>query len=156
MKKRRPVLLPALALLIALPAYADRYPVPKNAPYQEECASCHMAYPPQLLDANSWRAVMNGLPKHFGTDASVDEKHRVPIVDFLTRNAGGGKIGVTVDASGKPLLRISETARFVRKHRELSAATFKRASIKSPANCGACHTGAAEGDYNDDHVRIPK
>jgi hypothetical protein len=50
-------------------------------------------------------------------------------------HSGGRKTGTTVDASGKPLLRITETARFEKKHREIAAATWKRASIKSPANC---------------------
>jgi hypothetical protein len=38
----------------------------------------------------------------------------------------------------------------------VSAATFKRASIKSPANCMACHRDAAQGDFEDHNVSIPK
>ena len=146
----------ALLASLALPAHADNYSLPKNAAFEEECASCHMAYPPQMLDANSWRAVMNGLPKHFGTDASLDEKRRIAITDFLVANAGGRKTGDTRDAQGKPLLRITETARFAKKHREIAAATWQRASIKSPANCTACHAQAAAGDYNERSIRIPK
>jgi len=148
--------IPALLLTAALPAHADRYPVPKNALYQEECASCHMAYAPQMLDSHSWLHLMNNLPKHFGTDASLDDKRRVAITDFLAQNAGGRKTGVTADASGQPLIRITETARFVRKHREISPAVFKRASIKSASNCTACHKGAADGNYSDEQVSIPK
>jgi hypothetical protein len=33
---------------------------------------------------------------------------------------------------------------------------FKRAAIKSPANCTACHRDAAQGDFEEDRVRIPK
>ena len=150
------IALPVLLAFLALPAHADNYSVPKNAAFEEECASCHMTYPPQMLDANSWRAVMNGLPKHFGTDASLDEKRRIAIADFLVANSGGRKTGDTRDAKGKPLLRITETARFAKKHREISAATWQRASIKSPANCAACHTQAAAGDYNERSIRIPK
>lgn len=151
-------LIPCLALLaaIALPAHADNYRIPKNAAFEEECTSCHMAYPPQMLHADSWRAMMNGLSKHFGTDASLDEKRRAAITDFLVANSGGRKTGTTRDASGKPLLRITETAHFVKEHREIGATTFKRASIKSPANCAACHTQAAAGDYNERSITIPK
>ena len=149
-------LLPAALLLVALSAQADNYRVPKNAVFDEECASCHMAFPPQMLHADSWRAMMNGLSKHFGSDASLDEKRRVAITDFLVANAGGRKTGTTRDAAGKPLLRITETARFEKKHREVSAATFKRASIKSPANCSACHTQAAAGNYSERSIIIPK
>ncbi len=94
--------------------------------------------------------------RHFGSDASLDEQRRIAITDFLVAHSGGRKTGATRDARGKPLLRISETERFIKKHREISAATWQRASIKSPANCGACHTRAAAGDYDDDTIRIPK
>ena len=150
------IALPALLAVLALPAHADNYSVPKHAAFQEECTSCHMAYPPQMLDADSWRAVMNGLSKHFGSDASIDQKRRAAITDFLVAHAGGRKTGETRDANGKPLLRISETARFEKKHREIAAATWQRASIKSPANCTACHAQAAAGDFNERSIRIPK
>ena len=146
----------ALMATLALPAMADRLPVPGNPVYAEECGACHLAYPPQLLDAHSWLHVMNGLDKHFGTDASLDERRRTAITDFLGKNAGGRKTGVTADAKGQPLLRISETAYFQRKHREIDAATWKRASIKSPANCAACHANASTGDYSERSIKIPK
>ena len=146
----------ALLASLALPAHADNYSLPKNAAFEEECASCHMAYPPQMLDANSWRAMMNGLSKHFGSDASIDEKRRIAITDFLVAHSGGRKTGDTRDAQGKPLLRITETARFDKKHRDIAAETWQRASIKSPANCTACHVQAAAGDYNERSIRIPK
>jgi hypothetical protein len=146
----------ALLATLALPAQADNYSVPKNAAFEEECASCHMAYPPQMLHADSWRAMMGDLSRHFGSDASIDEKRRIAIADFLVANSGGRKTGNTRDAQGKPLLRITETTRFEKKHREISAATWKRASIKSPANCGACHTRAAAGEYSERSINIPK
>ena len=146
----------ALIAMLALPAFADRLPLTANPAYVEESGACHLAYPPQLLDAHSWLHVMNGLDKHFGTDASLDERRRTAIADFLGRNAGGRKTGVTADAKGQPLLRISDTAYFQRKHREVDAATWQRASIKSPANCAACHLNAAAGDYSERSIRIPK
>jgi len=148
--------LPTLLAVLALPAQADRLPVPANPLYLEECGACHLAYPPQLLDAHSWLHVMNGLPKHFGTDASLDDKRRTAIADFLGANAGSRKTGVTADAKGQPLLRISDTAYFQRKHREVAAAVWTRASIKSPANCAACHVKAAAGDYSERSITIPK
>ena len=149
-------LIPAALLLLSVSAHADNYSLPKHAAFEEECASCHMAFPPQMLHADSWHAMMGDLSHHFGSDASLDEKRRAAITDFLVTHAGGRKTGTTRDASGKPLLRITETARFEKKHREIAAATFKRASIKSPANCTACHTRAAAGDYSERSINIPK
>lgn len=149
-------LIPAVLLVLAMSAHADNYRLPKHAAFEEECASCHMAFPPQMLHADSWRAMMGDLSRHFGSDASLDEKRRVAIADFLVANANGRKTGTTRDAAGKPLLRITETARFEKKHREIAAATFKRASIKSPANCRACHRQAVAGDYSERSINIPK
>jgi len=148
--------IPAALLIVACSAQADSYRLPKHAVFEEECTSCHMAYPPQMLHADSWRAMMADLSKHFGSDASIDEKRRTAIADFLIANSGGRKTGDTRDAQGKPLLRITETARFVKKHREVTAATWKRPSIKSPANCVACHKQAAAGDYSERSINIPK
>jgi hypothetical protein len=142
-------------LIVALPATADQLKAPRNPLYQEECAACHLAFPPQLLDAHSWLHLMNGLEKHFGTDASLDASRRTAIVNYLGQHAGGRKIGMTSNAGGQPLTRITETAYFQRKHRKIEPATYQRSSIKSAANCTSCHRGAAEGDYEEDRVRIP-
>ena len=52
---------PAIALLLALaalPAAADDVRLPASPTYRAECGSCHVPYPPQLLPAESWRALM--------------------------------------------------------------------------------------------------
>ena len=144
----------AIILLLgtALPALADRVPLPANAPagYQAECGSCHMAYQPALLSANDWRRTMAGLKDHFGTDATVDGPAGQEIANFLERNAGNaGKLG----SAGEPP-RISQTARFVRKHRDIPAKYWKDPRIKSAANCEACHRGAAEGNYSEHDILI--
>ena len=67
-----------LLLAVALPALADRLPLPADTPasYAAECGSCHLAYPPALLSAGDWRRIMAGLNDHFGTDAAVDGRKR--------------------------------------------------------------------------------
>ena len=144
----------AMAILSATPAQADdKWRAPSSPEYRDECGSCHIAFPPQMLDAASWRALMDGLNKHFGSDASVDDKRRLAIADFLQQNAARRS---TQNAKGKPLLRISETAHFVKEHREIDAATWRRPSIKTAANCGACHKQAAAGDFGEHSIAIPR
>ena len=141
-----------LLLGIALPAFADRLPMPTNVPasYKAECASCHMAYQPALLSANDWRKTMAGLKDHFGTDAAVDGKNQQEITNFLERNAGdASKLG----SAGEPP-RISQSTRFMRKHREIPAKYWKDPRVKSAANCEACHRGAAAGNYNEHDIAI--
>ena len=143
-----------LALGIALPAFADRLPMPTNTPasYMAECASCHMAYPPALLSANDWRKTMAGLKDHFGSDAAVDGKIQQEITSFLERTAGDAS---KLSSAGEPP-RITQTARFIRKHREVPAKFWKDPRIKSAANCEACHRGAATGNFSEHEITIPE
>ncbi|WML89670.1 diheme cytochrome c [Thiothrix lacustris] len=124
-----------------------------NATFQTECSACHMAYPPGMLPAASWREMMGTLDKHFGSDASLDEATVAEILPFLEQNAAPER---KADSGEKPVLRITETSWFKHEHDEISAATWKRASIKSASNCMACHTSADKGNFDEDSVRIPR
>jgi hypothetical protein len=130
----------------------EHMPAVKNVLWQTECGSCHVAFPPRLLPAESWRALMSGLDKHFGSDASLDAKSAQEIGAFLEKNAGRNRH----ESSGKPVLRITETRWFQREHDEVSDRTWKNPKIKSAANCAACHTMAEKGNYSEHGIRIPK
>lgn len=127
-------------------------PAQVNAKFQQECSGCHMAFPAGLLPAASWRKMMTGLDKHFGVDASLAPAEVTEITDFLVKNASN-----RWTANTSPL-RITESAWFKAKHneREVSPAVWKRASIKSPANCSACHAGAEKGNFDEHSIKIPK
>lgn len=156
--KHMPQLLILGMLLMGLSissARADDEDVPSlvvNAKWKEECSGCHIAYPPRFLSAQSWRAVMSGLGKHFGSDASLDAATTQEITAFLEKNADQRKRSM----SGKLVLRISEMRWFKSEHDEVSARTWKNPKVKSPANCGACHTQADMGDFSERNVRIPR
>jgi len=147
----------ALALLAlgTAPARADRLAVPQLKAYQQECAACHLAYPPGLLPAASWQRLVAGLPQHFGTDASVDPATARQLAEWLSANAGTYK-KVARDPSPPPQDRITRSAWFVHEHGEVPAATWQRPAIKSPANCAACHTQAEQGDFRERKLRIPR
>ena len=122
-----------------------------NPSYQAECASCHIAYPAQLLSKESWHTLMDDLHNHFGTDASMDAKTAKEIQSYLEANAGRDR------ADGvRPPLRITETRWFRREHDEVAAALWKSAAVKSAANCGACHTLAERGDFSERSLRVPR
>ncbi len=152
---------PLLVVLVLFAATGTRLATaqvqPAKAPsaqtlYTQECGSCHMAYPPQLLPAASWRRVMAGLDKHYGSDAAVDASTAKTLDAWLQANGGQDKRA----RQDPPQDRMTRSDWFAREHREISAATFKRPSIKSASNCTACHTGAAQGDFDEHRVRIPK
>ena len=123
-----------------------------NVKWQQECGSCHIAYAPGLLPAESWRKVMAGLDKHFGADASLTPAEHREITDFLVKAGSNRWSGAATP------LRITETAGFKRKHSgdEIPAGVWQRASVKSASNCQACHTGADKGDFSERNVKIPR
>ena len=146
----------SLALACALPAaWANSRQMPESSmlpAYKQECAGCHMAYPPGMLPASSWSRMMKGLDQHYGTDASLDPAMVRQISVWLEAHAGTYKRV----REAPPQDRITQSAWFERKHRDIEPAVWKRASIGSRANCMACHTRADQGDFDDDRVRIPK
>ena len=126
--------------------------VPLLPQYQQECASCHVAYPPGMLPAASWRRIAEGLAQHYGTDASLDAATLQRLSVWLNANAATGRR--LRDAP--PEDRITRSAWFVREHDEVSPATWKRPAVKSAANCAACHTRADQGEFRERDIRIPR
>lgn len=146
-----------LALLaMAATAWAgDHGRTPRAAPlplYAQECASCHVAYPPGLLPSASWQRLMGNLPRHYGTDASLDPASQKALSAWLTANAGTYRRVAEVP----PDDRITRSAWFLRKHDEVPARTWKLPAVKGPSNCSACHSQADQGDFNEHNVRIPR
>ena len=127
-------------------------PAQTNAKFQQECSSCHIAYAPGLLPAESWRKMMVGLDKHFGSDASLDAQDSKEITAFLVNNASNRWSAPTAP------LRITESAWFKPKHddHEISPSVWKNPKVKSPANCAACHPQADRGNFSERNIKIPK
>jgi hypothetical protein len=146
-------MLPLLAAIAAMPSRADDHAarVPLLPAYRAECSACHVAYPPGMLPAASWARLLHGLPRHFGTDASLDPATVTQLSTWLAANAATGR-----RAAEPPQDRITQSAWFVRKHREVPTSAWQRAAVKSPANCAACHGGAEQGNFDEHAVRIPR
>lgn len=142
------------ATLLWSTAWADTERFTATDPtWKTECGSCHVPYPPALLPAASWRAIMADLKQHFGTDASLEPQVAAGITAFLVEHAGRDRDS----AQGQPIRRITETAWFKHEHEdELPATIWNHPAVKSPANCSACHTRAADGDYSKATRRVPR
>ena len=125
--------------------------VPLLPKVQAECAACHIAYPAGMLPAPSWKRLMGSLDHHYGTDASLDEASVHEISQWLQVNAGTYKRV----SEAPPEDRITRSAWFERKHRKIEPSVWKLPSVKSAANCAACHTGADQGNFNEHDLRIP-
>lgn len=148
----------AASACLAGAALADdarrRMPAQVPAAYLKECAACHVAYAPGLLPAASWARVMNGLERHYGSDASLDAATVQQLSDWLQAHAATDR---RVRAQAPPPEdRITRSRWFARQHADIAPAVYRRPRIQSAANCAACHPGAAKGDFDDDHVLVPR
>ena len=127
--------------------------------YRTLCSECHMAYQPQLLPARSWEKIMGNLEDHFGVDATVEERERRLLTEYLKERSGDrrgagelGEFAQSVPPNETPL-RISETPYFKKEHREIPKRLVKQREVKSFANCTACHPRAQRGEYEP--ISIP-
>jgi hypothetical protein len=69
---------------------------------------------------------------------------------WLVANAGRERRG-----QGEPPLRITELPWFVDEHEEVPQGAVARPSIRTMANCAACHPGAGSWDFDEDRAKIP-
>jgi len=120
--------------------------------YKQECAACHVAFPPGMLPADSWRRLLSNLPHHYGTEASLDAASVSELASWLAANAGTSKrLRET-----PPEDRITRSAWFIHAHDDVPGAVWKRPAVRSASNCAACHTQADQGNFNEHTVRIPR
>lgn len=141
-------------------------PLAVSAAYNDECSGCHMAYQPWLMPARSWEKLIDGAGDHFGEDLDLDGdvagEIRAYLVDNSAENTGvrnewtGRRGKIMQRLEGKTPMSIGEIPYIKKEHRRLRSKVFKRPSIMSFSNCGACHKTAGEGDYEEDNIRIPK
>ncbi|MEZ5653343.1 MAG: diheme cytochrome c [Burkholderiaceae bacterium] len=120
------------------------------AEVREECGACHVAYPARLLPVRSWRRIMAGLDNHYGADASLDADQVARITEYLSIHARGDRRG-----DPPPEDRITRSSWFVHEHDEIAAATWRDPSVRSAANCAACHTDAARGVFDERGIVMP-
>ena len=146
-----------IATTLSLPALADRLPIPADATpaFRTECGSCHFTFPPALLAADDWRRVMADLERHYGDNASLDDRTRRQIEDFLVRHAGSGRRVSGAGATDGVLPRLTFTRWFLKEHDEVPAAVWKDKAVGSAANCAACHTKAEQGSFREREIRMP-
>ena len=136
--------------------------LPDDPTWREECGSCHLAFHPNLLPARSWRRTMAEQNDHFGSDLALDEAASRAVLAFMENNAAeksdreaAYKISRSLKPDATPLC-ITETPYWVKKHRDISESDWRLPSVKSKANCAACHLDAEAGTFEDAAMRMPR
>lgn len=131
----------------------------QHVQYEEECGSCHLAYPARLLPAQSWRKMMDGLQDHFGENAELDEKTRESLMQYLSDGSQwerGEYRKVLRNLGDNAPLRITQLPYFIKEHDEISAKMVEgNDKVGSFSRCDACHQNAEKGRFDEDDVVIP-
>jgi cytochrome b len=113
--------------------------------YVKECASCHSLYPSAYLSAESWTKVFDGLDKHFGTDASLDDGTMQTLKEYVVANAGPNKNSkFSMKSSAENGIEITKTEVWKKKHEDIPKEVFLQKKTR-PSNCVACHKDANSG-----------
>ncbi len=139
--------------------YNDKIDYAKiNPVFVNECGSCHTLYPPTLLPKGSWRVLMGDLSNHFGDDASLDPTDHATILEYLLSHSAetsNQEMSVKMMKSfEKPdMIAITQTPFWKRTHRKISEEVFKSDSVKSRANCKACHSDVEQGRIEDNGIK---
>lgn len=100
---------------------------------------------------SGWRTLMWRLDQHFGDDASVNATAAAQISGYLESHASR-----LTGSEVRGLPRVTQTRWFASKHCKVSPGTCDLPKVTTPANCGACHRGAAQGDCDEHDIIIPR
>ncbi|WP_455200074.1 diheme cytochrome c [Kaarinaea lacus] len=133
-----------------------------NQLYKEECGSCHFAYQPGWLPAQSWRKMMSNLDDHFGDNAELKPAKEEAILDYLVSNSASNsdhrrskKIMRSLPDTAAPQ-RITELHYIKHEHDELpERLVSKNENVASLSNCNACHQDADKGYFSERQISIP-
>lgn len=133
-----------------------------NPLYQDECGSCHMAYPAGLLPARSWEKLMSGLDDHFDDNAELDAATHEAIQAFLVNHSAdksnyrrSRRIASSENSDAVPI-RISETSYFRHEHDEIPTRMVTgNKEVLSYSNCNACHRKAEQASFRERDILIP-
>ncbi len=145
-----------LAAMLLVPGAAQAAtPTPTATPaqiYTKQCGACHMAYPPTLLPARSWQAVITGLQHHFGEDATLGRRDTATIATFLAENAADGPLGNREFLRGLPPTMTPQRITDMPFWRVIHARLLRPGigtgpGIRKAAACNRCHNvnGGGEG-----------
>lgn len=132
-----------------------------NTIYEKECGSCHFAYPAGLLPSSSWNKMMSNLDKHFGDDATVDEKTFQTLSSYLNENSAEKSMQykrsrkIVENLNGTIPASISKMPYMKKKHEDIKEYLITQKEVKGMFNCTACHQNAKKGIFSDDDVNIP-
>ncbi|MDT8448274.1 MAG: cytochrome C [bacterium] len=131
-----------------------------NVLYLDECGTCHLAYQPELLPKASWDKIMTTLGDHFGEELMLEKAAVARLNNYIMKNAAdeskaARSIKVMASLGGAAPMSIMEVPYIKDFHQNITEETIKNKSVRSLANCEACHISAHGGMYIREHIHVP-
>ncbi len=131
---------------------APHAPADANAKaWNEECGSCHFAFPPALAPARVWLAMIDPATTHFGETLDLSAGRRAQLEHFAAAHSAEHEAGWVAERTRRAdwgAQRITATPFWRRLHRDLDFEALKRSGrVAAAYDCGACHRDAASGKF---------
>ena len=133
----------------------------KNELYKSECGTCHFAYQPGLLPAQSWKKLMGSLADHFGENAELDSETQKQLTEYLVMHAAETSdtrrsAKILNSLGNEAPLRITDVPYIRYKHGEIPTRLIRgNDKVRSLSNCAACHTRADTGSFAEREIVVP-
>ncbi|HBE16729.1 MAG TPA: cytochrome C [Cyanobacteria bacterium UBA11149] len=105
--------------------------------YLENCNTCHVALPPEVMPSETWRTLLLESNQHYGKQLKPIER---PFISFVWNYLLAFSRSLN-NNEPKPF-RVSESRYFKILHPQV-----KLPKPLNPSSCIACHPGAANYDY---------
>jgi len=148
-----------IAALAALPGLGVP-PTVLDPVYAEQCAGCHMAYPPSLAPAVTWDRIMDDMDNHFGQSPGLPPDMVAHLRAWLDANGAGHWDTLPSHVLREPgpggSQRITDAPGWRRVHRDIPEATFTSPPVYRRSNCDACHSDAASGRFAPQRIAVPE
>jgi cytochrome b len=141
-----------------LPASAAGDPTAAKL-WKEECGSCHFPYPPGLLPASAWRAMLSA-EDHFGEALGLAEPTRLMLESHAVRNSADAMKSWLemrfARTQWRPPHRIIDTPFWMDRHRRIDFDHRDKAgALTARHDCLACHGDAASGIFSPRSIHLP-
>ncbi len=134
-------------------------PATLDPTYTLQCGACHMAYPPSLAPAASWRGLLADLQHHFGADASLSPDLVGHIGMYLLANSAEhwDTLAAHMLRKTDPAApsRITATPFWQEMHSAIPPSVFASPRVVRKSACDACHHDAETGRFAPQAIDVP-
>jgi cytochrome b len=128
--------------------------------WNDECGSCHFAFPASLAPERIWRAMLEPTADHFGEALDLAAPRRAALTTYAASHSAD-RVAPTwlaerLSHTEWRSQRITGTPFWRRRHDDIDFAALKKSGrVASAIDCAACHHDAASGGFAPRAIEMP-